>query len=101
MSVLSVLVANPETGSRQSPIHRFLITHNPTTAAFQASLIGKGYVSFPEFEAFRRAGICARMVFTCCADIFLYLDMSFFVDVVFVNGQFILDVHRFHNDLFI
>jgi hypothetical protein len=84
--VLSVLVANSETGSGQSPFHCFFITHDPATAALQASLVGKSEVPFPEFETVRRAGIQARAGFTRDADIFLYLDMPFFVDVVFVDG---------------
>lgn len=98
---LAVYVAYTKTGSRQSPFHRFLITHDPATAAFQAALVGKGYVSFPEFEAIRRAGKQAWVGFTGCADIFSYLDVPFFVDVVFVNGQFVFYSSWFHIAFFI
>jgi len=84
--VLSEKVAYTKTGPRQSPFYRFLFAHNPATAAFQAALVGKGYMLFPEFEAFRWARIQARVGFTCCANIFFYLDMPLFIDVVFVDG---------------
>jgi hypothetical protein len=82
---LSVLIANPETGSRQSPFDPVFIANDAAAATFQAAFIGKGYVPFPEFEAVCRAGIGAGVRITLCADVFFYLDMPFFVDVVFID----------------
>jgi hypothetical protein len=58
-------------------------------------------VPFPDFEAICRTGIGARKSFAFPADLFLYQDMPIFIDVIFIDGQFILDVRRRHNDLFI
>jgi hypothetical protein len=98
---LSVLVANPETGSRQGPIDGFFIAYDPAAAAFQAAFVGKGYVSLPKFKAVSRAGIRARMLYACLADIFFYLDVPLFVDVVFVDSKFVFYVFLYHIDFFI
>jgi hypothetical protein len=80
------LEANPETGTGQSPFNRLIVTHYSTASAFQASLEGKGDVPLPDFEAIRRACICAWMGLASCANFFFYPDMPFLVDVVFVDG---------------
>jgi hypothetical protein len=80
------LIANPETGSRQSPFDPVSIAHNPAAATFQAAFIGKCNMSFPKFEAVCRAGIGAGVRIALCADAFVYLDMPFFIDVVFIDG---------------
>jgi ADP-dependent phosphofructokinase/glucokinase len=80
------LITNSKTGPRQSPFHRVLIAYNPATPAFQASLVGKSDVLFPEFETVRRAREHAGAAFTCDADIFFNPYVLFFVDVEFIDS---------------
>jgi hypothetical protein len=98
---LSEKIAYTKTGSGQSPNDGVLIAYDPAAAAFQTAFVGKADISFPGFEAISRAGVCAWMSIACLADIFFYLDMPLFIDVVFVDGQFVFYVSWFHIALFI
>jgi len=48
--VLSVLIANAKSGSRQCPFHRIFFAHYPATPAFQAAFEGKCDAVISELE---------------------------------------------------
>jgi hypothetical protein len=84
----TVLITDPKTPSRVDPMDGILGAGNPATAAFQAPLVGKGHVIFPQDIAFCRASIQTGRQIAPLALRFLQGDVDFPVDIKFIQGQF-------------
>src|SRR4030042_620674 len=85
---LTVLITNPKTPPGVYPADGPLGAGDPAAPAFQAPLVGKGHVIFPEDIAFCRAGIETGFPVAAPAFLFLQGDMDLPVDIKFIEGQF-------------
>jgi hypothetical protein len=86
---LTVLITNPKTPPGVYPADGPLGAGDPAAPAFQAPLVGKGHVIFPEDIAFCRAGIETGFPVAAPAFLFLQGDMDLPVDIKFIEGQFL------------
>ena len=87
------MVADAETGARQGPIDCLLFTDDPATAALEASFERKHNLSVEHIEASGRTGIDTTTIRAGQTYLFVDPHMGLTVDIIFVDSQFIFDLH--------
>jgi len=85
-SPLSVLKSYPKASPGVGPFYSSLIAEYLATATFQAALIGKGDLAFPQLETFCRTYVKATPRLTLLADLLFQADMGLSVNIIFIES---------------